>query len=219
MGQSDFYPENIQKTAFFTGHRILSRTDLSDLPEKIFQCLSASYDSGYRRFFCGCALGFDTLAAFETVRLRERFPDVQLLLAIPCETQSDRWQASDRETYRRLLSPSDDRVVLSPSYYKGVMMTRNRYMADRSSLCICFLRNMRGGTASTVRYALLQDRIRVINLAVPDQHSEDLLRESTWSFTFTSHSAGRNAVTAPLRLSRNRKLRSGNIYRSFIRKP
>lgn len=218
MDNADFSLENIRKTAFFTGHRILSKTEMNDLPDLLYHCISSAYESGYRRFYSGCALGFDTLAAFETVRLRNHFPDVKLILAIPCENQSARWNDADKETYRRIVRMADDRVILSPAYYKGAMMVRNRYMADRSSLCICFLRNMRGGTASTVRYALIQNRIRIINLAVPDHQKEDLLRESTWNCTFISPSAAKNADTVPLRLLQDRKLTFRNTQKCCIRK-
>ena len=146
MNIDDFKPENMLSTAFFTGHRFLKAEEKELIRGKVSRCLDESYAAGYRRYFCGCALGFDMLAALETIRLRERFPDVVLSLAIPCKTQADRWDEADRKIYRRILDLADDRVLLSPVYYQGVMLTRNRYMADRSSLCICWLTEMRGGT-------------------------------------------------------------------------
>ena len=213
MAADDFRPENIASTAFFTGHRILNRDGLAMLPETLFRSLQEAYTDGYRRFFCGCALGFDTIAAFQVIRLRETYPDVRLSLAIPCATQADRWTEKDRDIYRQILDLADDRTVLSPDYYQGAMMTRNRYMADRSSLCICYLRQMRGGTASTVRYALQRNGIRIVNLAVPEAHDSNLMRENVWNCMFISPSADKNAVTAPLRLSRGRKLTLKNTPR------
>ena len=199
-------PEMIRITAFFTGHRILNKSESGLLRNRILDCLSEAYQAGYRRFYCGGALGFDTIAALQTISFREQHPDVKLLMAVPCATQADLWHEKDKEVYRNILNLADEKVVLSPVYYRGVMLTRNRYMADRSSLCICYLQNIRGGTASTVRYALLHDRIRIINLAVDSGQHPDLLREGTWNYTFTSLSAGRNAVIAPLRLMSDRKV-------------
>lgn len=213
MAAEDFRPESIASTAFFTGHRILSRDELVLLPKALFRCLQEAYTDGYRRFFCGCALGFDTLAAFQVIRLREMHPDIRLSLAIPCATQAERWTEKDRSVYRRILDLADDRAVLSPEYYQGAMMTRNRYMADRSSLCICYLKQMRGGTSSTVRYALQRDAIRIFNLAVLETPDSNLLRENVWNCMFTSPSADRNAVTVPLRLFRGRKLIMKNTPR------
>ena len=206
MHTDDFNPENIGKSAFFTGHRQLCREERPEIEALLFRSVSDAYASGYRRFFCGCALGFDTVAALQTIRLRDRYPDIRLSLAIPCATQAERWSDRDRETYSRILNLADDRTILSPVYYQGAMMARNRFMADRSSLCICWLRYMRGGTASTVRYALQTERITVVNLAVTEVRPSDLLREKPWNCIFTSPSADGNAVTAPLHLSPDRKL-------------
>ena len=125
---------DISRTAFFTGHRYLPADRTGLIAEMIYSCISDAYISGYRRFFCGCALGFDTIAAFQTVKLREQYPDVILSLAVPCATQADRWAEKDKERYHTILNLADDCVILSPVYYQGVMLTRNRYMADRSSL-------------------------------------------------------------------------------------
>ena len=205
MYSDDFTQERINRTAFFTGHRNLNEADRPVIQENLFRCISDAYASGYRRFFCGCALGFDTLAAFQTVRLKKLFPDVWLSLAIPCESQAERWKVSDRQVYQRLLELADEKIVLSPFYYRGVMLSRNRYMADRSSLCICWLTDMHGGTAYAVRYALRSDRIKIVNLAVPDV-PPDRMREKPWNYMFISPSADKNAVTVHLSLSRGRKL-------------
>ena len=207
----DFSPDNIGKTAFFTGHRNLASENIPFLTETVYQCLLNAYTEGYRRFFCGCALGFDTLAAFQTVRLRNVFPDVCLSMAIPCQNQSDRWSLKDRDTYKKLMDAADDLTVLSPFYYQGAMQARNRYMADRSSLCICFLKNMHGGTASTVRYALAQGNIRIINLAVSEKSGTLQMRENPWNYMYISRFAGRNAGIVRFHLLRNRKLISKHI--------
>ena len=198
--------ESIRSTAFFTGHRHLPSDEIGLISDKLFHSLSCAYSEGYRRFFCGCALGFDTLAALQTLRFKKIYPDVILSLAIPCETQSARWQESDKRIYARILEQADEKTILSPHYYQGVMLTRNRYMADRSSLCICYLSHMRGGTAYTVRYALQSSRINIVNLAVDQDISADIMREKTWNYIFTSPSADKNAITAPLHLLRDRKL-------------
>ena len=215
MKHSVSFQDNISSTAFFTGHRFISSEQAGILADRVFSCISDAYRAGYRRFYCGCALGFDTIAAFQTIRLRDQYPDVILSLAIPCATQADRWTEKDRITYLKILDLSDDHVVLSPSYYQGVMLTRNRYMADRSSLCICYLTHMRGGTASTVRYALTRESMEIVNLAVCSYHPSGLMRENEWNYMCISPSAGKNAVTVPLHLMSERKLNMKNIPLSF----
>ena len=206
-----FSEVSIKRTAFFTGHRHLPSGEVERISDNLYLCICAAYDEGYRRFFCGCALGFDTLAAIQTLRFRQQHPDVILSLAIPCLTQDAKWQEKDKIIYRNILEQADEKTILSPDYYQGVMLTRNRYMADRSSLCIRYLQHMRGGTASTVRYALQNSGIRIVNLAMCQDEYTDLLREESWNYMYTYPSAGRNAVTAPLRLLSGRKLSMKHI--------
>ena len=206
MRSEDFAPDAVRRTAFFTGHRLLNTAEKQLIEMRVRQCISSAYDAGYRRFFCGCALGFDTLAAFQTISLRENHPDMILSLAIPCPSQPERWKDDDQSNYNRILDLADEKLILSPAYYNGVMLARNRYMADRSSLCICYMKYLHGGTASAVRYALVHGGIDIINLAVSNDYRTDQMRELSWNCMFISPSAGKNAVTVPLHLSRSRKL-------------
>lgn len=151
----------------FTGHRLIpadERDQLIDSMQKVLECL---YQHGYRDFISGAALGFDILAAEQVLQLRSRHPDVRLLLAIPCSSQADRWRTEDCQRYERLLYNADATYVLSRQYYVGCMQVRNRFMVDRSAICLCYLRHMKGGTMSTVAYAMEQS-CPVLNLAMPD---------------------------------------------------
>ena len=59
-----------------------------------------------------------------------------------------------------------DRVEqLSPLYDRGCYHVRNRYMVDRSGLCLCYFNHMQGGTAYTVAYAA-REGVRLVNLAL-----------------------------------------------------
>lgn len=186
----DEKPKDI--TAFFTGHRILTE-DKGIIAGRISYAVERAYESGYRRFYCGCALGFDTLAAVEVIRLREKYPELKLCLAIPCADQPSRWSETDQRVYQMILDAADEKTVLSPVYYKGAMLTRNRFMADRASLCICYMNHYKGGTANTIRYALLSGSINIINLAMDSFISTEQLREDKWNYTYISHSVRKNA--------------------------
>lgn len=71
-------------TCCFTGHR--------DIPPEILPALAAKVEAevleliadGIRYFYAGGALGFDTLAAETVLRLRDQFPQIRLILALPC---------------------------------------------------------------------------------------------------------------------------------------
>ena len=147
----------------FTGHRELNgcEAELSPLLDRVLQRL---YEQGYRRFWNGAALGFDQLAAEAVLRLRARHSDVQLLMAVPCESQSRRWSQEQCLRYERILAEADECRVLSKHYYNGCMNVRNRFMVDRSSVCVCYLNQPKGGTMSTVAYAVSK-QLASVNLA------------------------------------------------------
>lgn len=154
-------------TVCFTGHRVIPREELPGLTARLDSVLEALYQRGFRDFISGAALGFDVLAAERVIALKAKHAGVKLHLAIPCSSQADRWSQQDCERYERMLYHADSSRILSQQYYVGCMQVRNRYMVDRSAFCLCYLTHSRGGTMSTVAYALEQE-CPVLNLAMAD---------------------------------------------------
>ena len=149
----------------FTGHRFIAAAESLALRESVRETVRRLYGRGFRRFYSGGALGFDLLAAEEVLLLRQTLPDLRLLFVLPCADQTESWKEDEVIRQRQLITLADETRVLSPHYYQGCMMVRNRYMVDHASQCVCYLKHMRGGTMSTVAYALHQD-VPVINLAM-----------------------------------------------------
>ena len=108
---------------------------------------------GYTTFIVGMALGVDTYAAEAVLTLKKQYPSIILEAAIPCESQSDKWNAADRERYRVLLSQCDKRTYVGREYTANCMMERNKYMIDKADLLIAVCDELSGGTGATVRYA------------------------------------------------------------------
>lgn len=154
-------------TACFTGHRQLEKNRLPALVMRLDGVLEKLYQKGYRRFISGGALGFDMLAAERVIAMKAIHPDVQLVLALPCATQSHSWPAEEGRRYEHMIYGADETHVLSPGYYKGCMMVRNRFMVDRSAFVVCYMTNTKGGTASTAAYAIKQD-VPLLNIAMED---------------------------------------------------
>ena len=119
---------------------------------------------GVTLFIAGGALGFDTMAALEVLALRERYPEIKLRLAIPCENQTKGWKDKDVLIYEEIMSRADEVVYTSRAYTSGCMHIRNRYMVDSSDFCVAYMTKASGGTAYTVKYAEKKG-ISVINLA------------------------------------------------------
>ena len=168
-----------EKTCCFTGHRTAKlpwRSSEDDerciaLRSEISARLDGIYEAGYRHFICGMALGCDMYFAEAVILLRERHPDVTLEAAVPCRTQSDRWNRKQKQEYDRLLGQCDIVTVLSEEYTTGCMMARNRYMVDNSSLLLACYAGIPGGSRNTMSYARRQD-ITVIIIDIDSDNTE-----------------------------------------------
>jgi uncharacterized phage-like protein YoqJ len=152
------------RICFFTGHRKLTPVFEKEITPVLKKSVVESIRLGYRTFLCGGALGFDMLAEETVLSLRDNeYPEIQLVLALPHRGQEQNWPIEKQRKYREILVRSDSHNYLFSRYIVGCMQKRNRYMADRSSRCICCLFTQRGGTYSTVQYALGR-HIEVLNL-------------------------------------------------------
>ncbi len=146
-------------------------------PEQVQAALGAQirrlYDEGYRTFISGMSAGVDLWAAAEVLRLRQAYPDVELIAAVPFEGQESHWPIPLQREYRRILDAAQQVEVLftaaaaeenAAECYKK----RNRWMVDRAdtvlAVCEIDVADSRTGTAATVRYARrLQKRILYIH--------------------------------------------------------
>ena len=153
-----------ERTACFTGHRTIPFLQKRKIKKKTRHVLIEAIEQGYRYFGAGGALGFDTLAAQTVLELRSEYPDIKLILVLPCENQTRGWVQSDIDNFERIKAAADKVVYTSKDYYSGCMHKRNRHLVDNSSLCICYLTEPSGGTAYTVSYAQSQG-LKIINVA------------------------------------------------------
>jgi len=151
-------------TCCFTGHRKLPPGSLLEIRQRTREEIRKAYFSGYRRFLCGGALGYDTVCAQEVLRMRQLYSDIKLILVYPCLGQDARWQEKDREIYKRIYDECDECYCMSEKYTQGCMHLRNRAMVNESSLVIAYLTNDNGGTAYHYNYARKQG-VRTVNVA------------------------------------------------------
>ena len=150
-------------TVCFTGHRKIPPEQSTSLARRLKTTLVHLINNGYIYFGAGGALGFDTLAAQTVLELKAEYPDVKLILVLPCLSQTRGWSVRDIEIYEEIKSKADKVVYTSQEYTRGCMHKRNRHLVDNSSLCICYLTENTGGTAYTVDYAR-KNQLTVINL-------------------------------------------------------
>ena len=152
-------------TCCFTGHR--------DIPPEILPALAAKLDAmvleliadGIRYFYAGGALCFDTLAAETVLRLRDQFPQLQLILALPCREQTRGWFAASVKRYESILRRANEVVYPSEHYTRGCMQRRNRFMVDHSAVCVAYCTRATGGSAYTLQYAR-KSGLRILLLSI-----------------------------------------------------
>ena len=155
----------INQTCCFTGHRKIPLDQLESVTQRLRDAVIASIKDGYRYFGAGGALGFDTLAAQTVLELKKDYPNIKLILVLPCKTQTRGWKQEDIEEYNRVIQAADKVVYTSQDYYNGCMHKRNRHLVNNSSKCICYFTEKPGGTFYTVKYAS-ERGLSIVNIAV-----------------------------------------------------
>lgn len=120
----------------------------------------------FNYFISGGAIGADQDFAEVVIRLRKRYPHIQLEIAIPCPNQDIKWNSSDKERYTQILNNADFVNTLSTSYTPNCMQKRNEYMVDKSDFVIVVWNGeTTGGTYNTLNYLKRLDKsYTVINL-------------------------------------------------------
>ena len=155
------------QTCCFTGHRELPPEEQAEIASRLECVISAQYQKGIRYYGAGGALGFDALAARTVIRLRESYPDMKLILVLPCLTQTRGWRPENVTEYERIKAQADKVVYMAQQYTPGCMHKRNRHLVDHSGVCVCYLTKESGGTAYTVNYAK-RHGVEIINIAWRD---------------------------------------------------
>lgn len=154
-----------EKTCCFTGHRQLpAGWDRWKLAAALEKATIVQINKGIRFFGAGGALGFDALASQTVLKLKKKYPDIKLILVLPCLNQTRGWPTEAVKEHEQIKAQADKVVYTSQEYTQGCMHKRNRHLVNNSSVCICYQTKRTGGTAYTVNYANAKG-VKVINLA------------------------------------------------------
>lgn len=144
---------NKESIACFTGHREIPSEQRPHIKIKLREEITKLIEHGVIHYGCGGARGFDLLAAQIALELKADYPQIKLIMILPCKKQTKGWNSEDKAQYDKALAAADKIVYTSDSYFSGCMQKRNRHMVDNSRYCICYLTKPTGGTANTVSYA------------------------------------------------------------------
>lgn len=197
MGQKEkrVVVEEGQMVVGFTGHRpdkLFGSYDLENpkvrvLKEKLEKELVELIEKGATVFVSGGALGFDQVAFMTVHGLKEKYPGIKNILAIPFEKQAKAWRSKkDVARYEKMKEKADEVVyvdcvdgykpkgsVEAGDYSAAKMQLRNQYMVDKSNVIIAAWDGSSGGTKNCVDYAKKEkkDIIRLDPLSNFDKKS------------------------------------------------
>ena len=152
------------QTCCFTGHREISERECVRVKKNLKKILLELIEKDVIFYGAGGARGFDTIAAEAVLDLKKKYPQVKLILVLPCPEQTKGWSEDEVDRYNEILSKADKIVYTADHYYRGCMHVRNRHLVDFSSYCICYQTKETGGTAYTVNYAK-EKGLTIYNLA------------------------------------------------------
>lgn len=150
-------------TCCFTGHRP-NKFDFGykeddpkcvKIKELLSEYIEVAIAEGFTTFISGLALGVDMWAAEAVIKLKEEFPHIRLIAAIPCQGQEKRWPKESQERYQAILEKADDSVLVTDGpYTPQTMIARDEWMVDHSDRLIAVFDGSRGGTKHTFDNAL-----------------------------------------------------------------
>jgi uncharacterized phage-like protein YoqJ len=121
---------------------------------------------GATRFISGGAIGIDQIAFWTVEQLKESYPSIENILAVPFESQYSNWRNGELvEWYHKMVHRADsvihvdllegyrDYPVADGKYSAKKMQLRNQYMVDNSDYVVAVWDGTSGGTANCVTYA------------------------------------------------------------------
>lgn len=154
----------MSKICCFTGNREIKGISPTESAKKLESVLIDLIENQeYTIFRAGGARGFDTLAALCVLKLKEKYPQIELHIYIPCKNQDKYFSVAEKKLYKLIIEHADKTFLLQENYSNAAMHSRNRAMVDGSDVCVALMTKLTGGTYSTVRYAR-QKQVPVINL-------------------------------------------------------
>ena len=164
----------MNKTASFTGQRPkdLGSYNPKDLAPFLWEVqkviISYIENKNCDTFIAGGALGFDLWAARIVIKLKEKYPHIKLISALPCRNQSKMWSKASQEEWQFVIDNSDEVVLVTDEDYKPYLMQkRNEFMVDKADFIIAGHNgNTHGGTFNCLQYArkkIKEENITIIN--------------------------------------------------------
>lgn len=154
------------KTISFTGHRPDKLGGYNEnnataiwVKDQLSFLIRDYINKDFTKFIWGGALGTDTWAAIEVLKLQKEYPDILLTLYQPFEGMDAKWYDSSKRIFNDLRYKSNSVVtVCDGGYAAWKMQRRNEAMVNNSDLIIAVWDGSSGGTGNCVQYAESQKK-------------------------------------------------------------
>ena len=139
----------------FSGHR---NAVLSGVTEALMLSeMETMIKRGYRDFYAGGALGWDTICEKAVINFKKRRFKISLHLILPCcfEEQTRNWSEEEKMDFLEVQHHSDTIEYISEHYTDKCMKQRNQRLVDSAGIMWCYYdkKRFRSGTGQTVRMA------------------------------------------------------------------
>lgn len=148
----------------FTGHRPnkLKGYNPKDNSQLLWE-LSATVENliveGHKQFITGMALGIDTWAARIVLKLKEKYPHIKLIAAIPCKDHCNRWPKQSQDEWHDIVAQCNEVIYVSDQGYTlWCMQDRNEWMVNHAGVVVAVWDGSPGGTGNCVKYAREKQR-------------------------------------------------------------
>lgn len=154
---------NPEKTVAFTGHRPEKiyngnqeeSQNVKTIKQELERLISEKIEAGCTCFLCGMAMGSDLWAAETVLALKEHYPHITLIAAVPFPKQPDSFPPSWKSRYQAVLSLCDEVVMLGSEKRPDSFIRRNKWLVEHSAHLIGVYNGSRGGSMQTLNMALL----------------------------------------------------------------
>ena len=114
-------------------------------------------DKDVSTFITGMALGIDQWSARIVYKLKEKYPHIKLVAAVPCAKHYEAWKNNPKaiEEWYEIIDFCDEVYYVSEEpYTHWCMQKRNEWMVDNSDYVIAVWKgSATGGTTNCVKYA------------------------------------------------------------------
>lgn len=157
----------------FTGHRPKglpwgydeTKESCVKFKNVMYSIIENAIINGYSYFISGMALGIDMICAEIVLELKRKYAGVMLECAIPCLNQDEKWAATQKIRYKKILSEADVIHYVSESaYHDNCMNERNKYMVDECDAVIAVWNGKPSGTGNTIKMAKAAGKkIRIVS--------------------------------------------------------